>query len=439
MIKISVIGTGYVGLVSGACLSEFGFDVICMDVDQRKISLLEQGHIPIYEPGLKEIVQKSIKNKRLSFTTDYAVALKDCDVAFIAVGTPPQEDGSADLSSVLKVAATIGRYIDSYIVVVDKSTVPVGTGQRVKQTIRDVLRERDADIPFDVVSNPEFLREGTAVVDFMQPDRIVIGAESERAFDVMKQVYRVLYMNNSPFVFCDIETAEVIKYASNAYLATRITFVNELALLCEAAGADVTAVSKAMGQDKRIGPRYLHAGPGYGGSCFPKDTRALLKIAEDYGLKLTLVDAVVSANERQKLSMVEKIRREMGDVSGKSICVLGVAFKPDTDDVREAPAITIVRELDRLGTHVTVYDPISMDNAKQYAFADMDITYAGDEYGGIQGADALVIVTEWNEFRNLDLKRVRSMMKDNYLFDLRNIYARQDMEALGFRYYGVGR
>jgi len=438
MINISVIGAGYVGLVSGACLAEFGFRVTCLDVDKEKIRNLKNGKIPIYEPGLQSIVEKGMQFGRLSFTTSYEETLRDCNVVFIAVGTPSREDGSADLSYVLNAAQSIAEHISEYTVIVDKSTVPVGTGRMLKQVINDKMCELGREVPFDVVSNPEFLREGSAVNDFMQPDRIVIGADSEQAFGVMRQVYRVLYMNNSPFVFCDVETAEIIKYASNAYLAARITFMNELSLLCDAVGADVTLVGRAMGQDARIGPKYLNAGPGYGGSCFPKDTRAILHTARDYGVNLSIIDSVIQANERQKVYMADKIETAMGDLNGKNICVLGLAFKPDTDDVREAPSITIIKELSARGAVPVVFDPISMKNTETY-FAGSNIKYAGDEMEAIRGADALVIVTEWNQFRNLDMREALESMAGNYLFDLRNIYIRSEMEEIGFQYFGVGR
>ena len=439
IIKIAVIGTGYVGLVSGACLSEFGFKVICMDVDHGKIERLCRGEIPIYEPGLDDIVKKGIDEGRLCFTTDYVQAMDNCDVVFIAVGTPPLEDGSADLQYVLSAAESIAAYMKKYTVIVNKSTVPVGSGELVRRTVLEVLERRGVDIPFDVVSNPEFLREGSAVRDFMQPDRIVIGVESESAQDVMRQVYRVLYVNNSPFIFCDIKTAELIKYASNAYLAARITFVNELSILCETVGADVTMVSQAMGKDSRIGSRYLQAGAGYGGSCFPKDTRALFHMGQGYGVELSIVGAVIEANERQKLYMVEKILKAMGTVEGRSVCVLGLAFKPETDDIRDAPSLTIIRELIRRGAKVVAYDPISMENAQTGALSDLNIRYAINEVEAIKGAEALVIVTEWNRFRNLNMYAALASMTGNFLFDLRNIYSRAEMEGIGFEYHGVGR
>lgn len=440
MIKISVVGTGYVGLVTGACLSEFGLNVIGLDVDEKKIEDLEKGIIPIYEPGLDKIVQENSANSRLQFTTDYEYAVKNSDVIFIAVGTPPCEDGSADLQYVLSAARSIAKYMDGYKVIVDKSTVPVGTGRLVRKTVQEVLDARGVDYEFDVVSNPEFLREGSAVQDFTKPDRIVIGCESERAKDILKKVYRVLYINNHPFVFCNIETAELIKYASNAFLATKITFANEIANLCEAVGADVKQVSKAMGQDPRIGKSFLNAGAGYGGSCFPKDTNALASIGRKNGVVMSVVEATIEANEQQKHRMVQKIENAMGDLSGKNIALLGLAFKPETDDMREAPALTVVNELIKAGATIRAYDPAAMENSKKYYLPDLPIIYCENEYEAAADADAIVIITEWNCFRSLDIDKLKALMKDNYFFDLRNIYDRQELEQkFGYRYYAVGR
>lgn len=440
MIKISVVGTGYVGLVTGACLSEFGLNVIGLDVDEKKIEDLKKGIIPIYEPGLDKIVQENSANSRLQFTTDYEYAVKNSDVIFIAVGTPPCEDGSADLQYVLSAARSIAKYMDGYKVIVDKSTVPVGTGRLVRKTVQEVLDARGVDYEFDVVSNPEFLREGSAVQDFTKPDRIVIGCESERAKDILKKVYRVLYINNHPFVFCNIETAELIKYASNAFLATKITFANEIANLCEAVGADVKQVSKAMGQDPRIGKSFLNAGAGYGGSCFPKDTNALASIGRKNGVVMSVVEATIEANEQQKHRMVQKIETAMGDLSGKTIALLGLAFKPETDDMREAPALTVVNELIKAGATIRAYDPAAMENSKKYYLPDLPIIYCDNEYEAAADADAIVIITEWNCFRSLDIDKLKALMKDNYFFDLRNIYDRQELEQkYGYRYYAVGR
>jgi UDPglucose 6-dehydrogenase len=439
MRKISIIGTGYVGLVSGACLSEFGHSVTCLDVDEKKINNLKLGIIPIYEPGLEDIVIKNFKAGRLEFTTNYKKAVETAAVIFIAVGTPPQDDGSADLGYVLSAVRMIAENMNGYKVIVDKSTVPVGTGQLVKNVVREVLEKRNLNHDFDVVSNPEFLREGAAVNDFMHPDRIVIGSESAKAEEIMRDVYKVLYLNNQPFVFTNIETAEIIKYASNAFLATKITYINEISRLCEAAGGDVQQVAKAMGLDKRIGKFFLHAGPGYGGSCFPKDTKALVNIGKQFGIDISIVNSVIQANDTQKLRMVDKIIAKMGEIKGKKIAVLGLAFKPGTDDMREAPSMTIIHELYKRGADITVYDPVAMDNAKTYAFSDIQIYYAENEYAAVNDVEAVVLLTEWNQFRSLDLDIIKDRMNGNYFFDFRNVYERQTLEQLGFVYDGVGK
>ncbi|QHA00933.1 UDP-glucose dehydrogenase family protein [Dehalobacter restrictus] len=439
MSKIAVIGTGYVGLVTGACLSEFGHSVICVDIDENKIETLKKGIIPIYEPGLQDLVTKNYYAGRLDFTTHYSMAVDVSDVVFIAVGTPPQDDGSADLDYVLAAARKIAENMNCYKVIVNKSTVPVGTGKLVKQTIKEVLEKRKLNIDYDVVSNPEFLREGAAVNDFMHPERIVIGSDHVKAEEIMRDVYRVLYLNNHPFVLTNIETAEIIKYASNAFLATKITFINEISRLCEAAGGNVQHVSRAMGLDKRIGKFFLHAGPGYGGSCFPKDTKALVHIGREFGVDISIVDAVIIANQSQKLRMVEKIITKMGDIQGKRIAVLGLAFKPGTDDMREAPSITIIHELHKRGARLSVYDPIAMENAKKVAFLNLDLDYAENEYAAIADAQAVVLLTEWNQFRSMDLAKMKSKMNGNYFFDFRNIYDRNELETIGFIYDGVGK
>ena len=439
MHTIAVIGTGYVGLVTGACLSDFGLNVICADIDADKIGKLKGGIIPIYEPGLDVIVERNAYYKRLTFTTDVEAAVREASVVFIAVGTPPTEDGSADLAYVEAAARTVARSLDGYKVIVDKSTVPIGTGAKVKAWIHDELSRLGTAGEFDVVSNPEFLREGSAVYDFTHPDRVVVGYDSPRALEVMKQVYRVLYLNETPFVETNLETAEMIKYASNAFLAVKITFINEIANLCEKVGANVQDVARAMGKDGRIGAKFLHAGPGYGGSCFPKDTMALADIARKAGSPLSLVESTIAANDRQKLLMVEKIADRMGDPSGKTFAVLGLAFKPNTDDMREAPSLVILAELVRRGARFRVYDPASMDEARRRLEGiEASIVYCADEYDAIAGADALVILTEWNQFRNLDLPRVRRELKDGFFFDLRNIYRREIVEAAGLTYEGVG-
>lgn len=440
MNKIAVIGTGYVGLVTGACLSDFGLHVTCVDNDEEKINKLLQGIIPIYEPGLEPIVERNVYYKRLKFTTDIKAAVEECEVLFIAVGTPPAEDGSADLRYVEAVAREIAKHMNGYKVIVDKSTVPVGTGQRVKGWIKEELVKRGVDYDFDVVSNPEFLREGSAVYDFSHPDRVVIGAESSRAIEVMKQVYRVLYLNETPFVETNIETAEMIKYAANAFLAMKITFINEIANLCEKVNANVQDVAKAMGKDGRISPKFLHPGPGYGGSCFPKDTLALVEIGRQYGSPVTLIEKTVEANEYQKRLMAQKIEAILGNLEGKQLAILGLAFKPNTDDMREAPAITILNELAKKGATFKVYDPIAMKEAKwRLANIADKITYCENEYETMLGSDALVIITEWNQFRNLDLTRVKKLLKQPYFFDLRNIYRKDAMEKQGFKYVGVGQ
>jgi UDPglucose 6-dehydrogenase len=438
--NISVIGTGYVGLVSGACLSEFGQNVVCMDIDKDKIDKLKKGIIPIYEPGLEDIVKKNYSEGRLKFTTDFSEAVGSSDVIFIAVGTPPREDGSADLQYVLSVAEQIAQNMNDYKVIVNKSTVPVGTAKLVKKTVKDILKKRGLDIDFDVVSNPEFLREGSAVKNFIHPDRIIIGSESKKALDIMKSVYRVLYLNNSPFLFTLPETSELIKYASNAFLAVKISFINEISNLCEVIGADVTEVAKGMGLDGRIGKYFLHAGPGYGGSCFPKDTKALLKIAADANTEVSIVKAAVDANEKQKNRMTDKIKKAFGgNIQGKKIAVLGIAFKPETDDVRESPAVAVINGLVAEGALVAAFDPAAMKNAEKYALNGKGIGYSSNEYKACEDADAVVIVTEWNRFRNLDLKRIKESMKGNIFVDLRNIYSKEITKPFGFKYYSVGR
>ncbi|MGU3368063.1 UDP-glucose dehydrogenase family protein [Bacillus mycoides] len=439
MTKIAVVGTGYVGLVSGAILSDFGHTVTCVDVDQNKIESLKTGVIPIYEPGLETVVQKNHYYKRLNFTTDIKEAVENNDVIFIAVGTPPADDGSADLQYVLAVAESIAKYMNGYKVIVDKSTVPVGTGQIVKTTVQETLDSRGVQYDFDVVSNPEFLREGSAVRDFTHPDRVVIGAESERALELMKDVYRVLYLNETPFVETNIETAEMIKYAANAFLAMKITFINEVANVCEKVGADVQKVAKAMGQDGRISPKFLHAGPGYGGSCFPKDTKALARIAHDYGETISLIEATVEANEKQKFKMVDKIVNAMGDVEGITFAILGITFKPNTDDMRDAPALVILPELAKRGAKFKVYDPEGLKEGTWRLEEIKDsITWCETAYEAIANTNATVILTEWNEFRNLDFDKLREINGSEYFFDLRNIYNKNTMIEKGFKYYGVG-
>lgn len=440
MNKLGVIGTGYVGLVTGTCLSDFGLNIICVDNDEAKVDSLHKGIIPIYEPGLEPIVERNVYYKRLEFTTDIKGAAEECEVLFIAVGTPPADDGSCDLQYVEAVARNIAKHMNGYKVIVNKSTVPVGTGQKVKSWIKEELAKRRVAFDFDVVSNPEFLREGSAVHDFTHPDRVVIGAESERAMEAMKKVYSVLYLNETPFVETNIETAEMIKYASNAFLALKITFINEVANLCEKVGAEVQDVAKAMGRDGRISPKFLHPGAGYGGSCFPKDTLALAQTGRQYGSPVTLIEQTVLANETQKRLMAQKIEENLGNLAGKQLAVLGLSFKPNTDDMRDAPAIRILNELAKKGATFKVYDPIAFKEAKRSLENINDkITYCDNEYEAMEDSDALVIITEWNQFRNLDMNRVKKLLKQPYFFDLRNIYKRNVMEMQGFNYIGVGQ
>ena len=438
--KIGVVGTGYVGLVQGVILSEFGLEVTCVDTNIEKIEMLKNGGVPIYEPGLEPLLKKNIEAGRLQFTSEIKEAVETSEVLFIAVGTPPADDGSADLRYVLEVANSIGEHMNGYRVVVDKSTVPVGTGKLVKETIQKKLDERGVDFEFDVVSNPEFLREGKAVNDCLRPDRVVIGYSDERAKEMMKKVYNVLYINETPFVFTSVETAEMIKYASNAFLAVKISFINEMALLAEKVGADVQQIAKAMGQDGRISPKFLHAGPGYGGSCFPKDTKAIVDIAKKYGEEFKVIDAAIQANEKQKQKMVEKIVSNMGSVENKVITVLGLSFKPETDDMRDAPSIDIIRGLVKNGARIKAYCPEGIKEAK-WRLKDIEesIEYCDNEYIAVKDADATVIITEWNQFRGISLSKVKDLMKGNYLFDLRNIYSKSSEVQKIFNYYGVGK
>lgn len=438
--KIGVVGTGYVGLVQGVIMAEFGLDVICMDVSEEKIESLRNGIVPIYEPGLKELLDKNMKAGRIQFTTDMKFTTENSEVIFIAVGTPPALDGSADLHFVLEVAKSIGQYMNGYKVVVDKSTVPVGTGKLVRETIQKELDARNLDYEFDIVSNPEFLREGKAVGDCLRPDRVVIGTESDRAKEIMKKVYDVLFINETPFVFTNIETAEMIKYASNAFLAVKISFINEISLLAEKVGANTQEIAKAMGKDGRISPKFLHCGPGYGGSCFPKDTKAIVDIAKKHGEEMYVIKAAIDANEKQKRKMVEKIVSKMNGVEGKHIAVLGLSFKPDTDDMRDAPSIDIIRGLVQAGAKIQAYCPEGMKEARwRLEDCENSITYCADEYSAVNEADAVVLMTEWNQFRGMKLEKVKERMKDNYYFDLRNVYAKDSKVREMFRYYPVGQ
>ncbi|HKY32803.1 MAG TPA: UDP-glucose/GDP-mannose dehydrogenase family protein [Candidatus Polarisedimenticolia bacterium] len=431
--NIAVIGTGYVGLVTGACFAELGVSVTCIDNDERKIARLNEGVLPIYEPGLEEMVHKNVRQGRLSFTTDLAQGVGRSLVVLIAVGTPPDAEGNADLTFVKQVAAGIGKLLREYKVIVTKSTVPMGTGALIRRIIEE---NRPSPAPFSVASNPEFLREGSAVEDFMRPNRVVVGTEDSQAAAILKDLYRPLYLIETPFVVTDVVTAEMIKYASNAFLATKISFINEMANLCDRLGADVHDVAKAMGLDNRIGRKFLHPGPGYGGSCFPKDTSAVLAIARAAGYNLKVVEAVIAVNDRQPAHMLEKVRQVIPDGRGRTAAVLGLSFKPNTDDIRESPAIKVIEGLQEMGLKVKAYDPIAMDNARPVLPA---VAFCDDEYSTVEGADLLVLATEWNQFRALDLKRVRGLMKSPVVVDLRNIYEPEDMARLGFTYRCVGR
>jgi UDPglucose 6-dehydrogenase len=430
--NIAVIGTGYVGLVTGTCFAEFGVNVTCVDVDSEKIARLERGEIPIYEPGLDQLVSKNTQAGRLRFTTDVKSAVEQSLVIFLAVGTPPKEDGSADLSFIEAAARDVARYMNGYKVVVTKSTVPVGTGER----LRRLIREHQQRFDFGIVSNPEFLREGAAIDDFMRPNRVVIGSRDEPAIAIMRDLYRPLYLIETPVVITSLEAAELTKYAANAFLATKISFINEVANLCDRIGCDVHDVARAIGMDNRIGRYFLHPGPGYGGSCFPKDTTALLSVAGEYDAECLIVEAVVEVNRKQRLKMIEKVERLIGEVKGKQIAVLGLSFKPETDDMREAPSVDIIRALVEKGARVRAYDPVAAEQAKKVL---PEIEYAEDEYAAAAGADALVFMTEWNQFRALDMSRVRGLMRTPKVADLRNIYEPERIRELGFDYVGVGR
>ncbi len=482
--KVTIVGTGYVGLVTGTCLADFGLSVTCVDQDGTKINLLNSGGVPIYEPNLEDLIIKNVKAGRLSFTTDIEKGIKESKAIFIAVGTPPNHDGSADLTQIEKVAQQIATFMNEYKVIVNKSTVPIGTAVKIKELINKYqskfvipdpssvipdsssvipakagihpsslspLREEhrqnflplrggrikvEVKHPFDVVSNPEFLREGSAVYDFTHPDKIVIGTTSEKALKIMQEVYRPLYLINTPFVITNPETAELIKYACNSFLATKITFINEIANLCDKVGADVHQIAKAMGLDGRISPKFLHPGPGYGGSCFPKDTRALCSIAESFGYEFKSLKAVVLANNKQRELMVEKIKHLLKDLKGKTIAVLGLAFKQNTNDIRESSSIDIIKMLLKEGAKVKCFDPLAIENAKKVL---PDITYCESEYDAAQGSDALVIATEWNQFRNLDFTRMKNIIAKPVIFDFRNLYDPKALKSLGFIYQGVGR
>jgi len=430
---IGIIGTGYVGLVTGACFAEFGLFVTCVDRDAKKIRSLKKGNLPFYEPGLNELVKRNVEQGRLAFTTRIQEAVESSLVLFISVGTPRRGDGSADLRYVEKVAGEIAQIIDGYKVIVMKSTVPVGTGEKIKRIISKNLKEKTG---FDIVSNPEFLREGSAIEDFMRPNRVVIGASSQQAIAIMRDLYKPLYLIETPFVVTNIETAELIKYASNSFLATKISFINEMAGLCEKIGADVHILAKGMGLDKRIGSKFLHPGPGYGGSCLPKDTHALLKLAEQHDIELGIVKAATKANERQREFILKKIKDAMGALKGKTIAMLGLSFKPNTDDIREAPSLLLIKKLMSEKAYIRAYDPVSMKETQKVI---PGIKYCRDSYDAVKGAHALIIMTEWNQFRNLDLERIRKLLKEPYFFDLRNVYDPGKLREKGFKYFCVGR
>ncbi|HJR08354.1 MAG TPA: UDP-glucose/GDP-mannose dehydrogenase family protein [Pyrinomonadaceae bacterium] len=430
--QIAVIGTGYVGLVTGACFAEFGVDVMCFDIDAEKIERLTQGHMPIYEPGLDQLVAKNTQAGRLKFTIDLKEAVEHSLVVLLAVGTPQGADGAADLTAVEAAVRSIAAHMTDYKVIVTKSTVPVGTGEH----LRRIIREENKNAKFGMVSNPEFLREGAAIGDFMRPDRVVIGSRDPEAIAIVKDLYRPLYLIETPFVITSMEGAELTKYAANAFLATKISFINEIANLCDRIGCDVHDVARALGMDNRIGKKFLHPGPGFGGSCFPKDTSALLSIARKYNYDALIVDAVVRVNQKQRELMIPKIEKLVGNLRGKIIAVLGLAFKPGTDDMRDAPSIDIIRVLLERGASVRAYDPIAMNAAREFL---PDVTYVEDEYEAVEGADALVFMTEWNQFRALNMERVHELMRTPKVADLRNIYDPEAMTELGFEYVGVGR
>ena len=432
--RVAIIGTGYVGLVSGACFADFGHHVTCIDKDQEKVDMLRSGGIPIYEPGLDQLVQRNVREERLSFDTDLTQAVKEADAVFIAVGTPSRRgDGFADLSYVHAAAKEIAAVMDGYTVVVTKSTVPVGTGDEVEK----IIREARPDGEFAVVSNPEFLREGAAIDDFKRPDRVVVGTDDERAQSVMRELYRPLYLNETPIIFTSRRTSELIKYAANAFLAMKITFINEMADLCEAVDANVQEVARGVGLDNRIGGKFLHAGPGYGGSCFPKDTLALTRTAQEAGTPLRLIETTVEVNDRRKQDMAKKVVKAMGgDVAGKTIAVLGLTFKPSTDDMRAAPSLDIIPALQAAGAKVRAYDPAGIVEAEKLLSG---VEFTSGPYLCAEGADALVIITEWNEFRALDTKRLKEIMTGDVVVDLRNIYSPDDMRSRGFNYVSVGR
>ena len=435
--KIAIVGTGYVGLVSGACFAEMGLDVTCVDTNREKIDGLLRGVIPIYEPGLDQLVTRNAEAGRLHFTTDLRECLDQVAVVFSAVGTPPDEDGSADLQYVLEVARTFGRNINKYTVLVTKSTVPVGTARKIKEIIREELALRGCEVEFDVASNPEFLKEGAAIKDFMSPDRVVVGVESERARTLMSKLYRPFLINNYRVLFMDIPSAEMTKYAANAMLATRISFMNDIANLCDHVGADVEMVRKGIGADARIGTKFLYPGCGYGGSCFPKDVKALAHTGREYGYTMEVIEAVERVNERQKSIVYEKLAKALGDLKGKTVALWGLAFKPETDDMREAPALVVIDRLLEAGAKVAVYDPVAMDECRRRI--GERVSYTRSIYEAAEGADAVALMTEWKQFRMPTWSRLREAMRDNIMVDGRNIFDKQEVIAEGFRYYAIGK
>ena len=435
--KIVVVGTGYVGLVTGACLADVGLEVICVDVDVKKIENLKNGILPIYEPGLENIVEKNFKKERLQFSTDLPSAIKGAEVAFIAVGTPPGEDGSADLKYVLAVATEIGENMNDYGVVVTKSTVPVGTAQKVRKAVKEAQTKRGVDIPFDVASNPEFLKEGAAIQDFMKPDRIVIGVDSDRAKEIMGKLYNPFTLNGHPVLFMDIPSAEMTKYAANAMLATKISFMNDIANLCEIMGANVNMVRRGIGSDPRIGNKFIYAGIGYGGSCFPKDVKALIKTAQENNYRMRILEAVEYVNEDQKEVLFDKVMKHFnGDIQGKTFSIWGLSFKPNTDDMREAPSLVLIEKLLNAGARVKAFDPVAMEEAR-HMIGDT-VTFTSDEYEALVDSQGLLLVTEWSDFRVPNWKVVKKLMEEHVVFDGRNIYEAAELNKMGFSYYGIG-
>ncbi len=436
--KIAMVGTGYVGLVSGTCFAEIGVDVTCFDIDKKKIDNLKSGIIPIYEPGLEKMVNRNIENKRLSFSTDLANNLKDVQVVFNAVGTPPDEDGSADLKYVLEVAKEVGQNMQDYLVFVTKSTVPIGTAEKVKNVIQKELDKRGVNIEFDIASNPEFLKEGSAVEDFLRPDRIVIGIESERAEKIMKRLYKPFVLNGHPILFMDVPSAEMTKYAANSMLATKISFMNDIANLCEIVGADISNVRRGIGSDSRIGNKFLYAGTGYGGSCFPKDVQALIRTSDENNYSLEILKAVEKVNNKQKSVLYNKLYEYYkGDLKNKNIAIWGLSFKPNTDDMREAPALVLIEKLLSKGAKIKAYDPVAMEEAER--IVGNKIEYTKDKFEALVDADALLLVTEWNEFRVMNYKVLKKLMKKHVVFDGRNIYEHSEMKDNNFDYFGIGR